>query len=266
VSIRAIAFAIVAALAMHGAASATQASDTAASARHPDLSGFWALAPEPIAHPVLMGKLPPNTVVLVDSGYRDFPLEIYGGLNVKPEALAVALKWKPADAMTVSRTCEPPSIVYSIQEPFPFEIHQTPELIVFKYEYFDMVRLIFMDGRPHPPESAPHSKTGHSVGRWEGDELVVDTTHLSPATITNNGLDHSERIHVVERYKLGTDGKTLFATQWFEDPKVLNSNGARYVQWLARPGEYVLPYDCDPSLGLEYQQAKQAESRARSGE
>ena len=89
--------------------------------------------------------------------------------------------------------------------------------------------------------------------RWEGDELVVDTTHIEPSTITNNGLEHSANVHMVERYKLSPDHKTLMATQWFEDPEVLDNNGARYIQWTAHPGQYVYPYDCDPSFALNYQ-------------
>jgi hypothetical protein len=229
------------------------------SSAHPDFSGFWTLADKapPIAA-ALKAKLPGNTVIIDDTGPAELPIGDYGGLKVKPAALAAAAKWKPQDEMTISRTCSPPSIVYAIQGPFPFEIYQTPELIVFKYEYFDQVRLIFMDGRGHPPADAPHSKTGHSIGRWEGDELVVDTTHLEPSTITNNGLDHSADIHVVERYKRTPDGKTLVATQWFEDPKVLDNDGARIIQWTSKPGSYVYPYDCDPSFALQYQAAPDA--------
>jgi len=228
-------------------------SEQAAQGSHPDLSGFWNLSFTPTPDQALLAKLPPDTAVLADSGVPEFPQGEYGGLKVKPDALAAAKRWKPSDEMTVSRTCATPSVIYSIQGPFPFEIYQTPQLIVFKYEYFDMVRIIFMDGRSHPPADAPHSKTGHSIGHWEGDELVIDTTHLEPATITNNGLDHSDQVHMIERYKLSSDHKTLMATQWFEDPKVLDNNGARYIEWSAKPGQHVFPYDCDPSFGLSYQ-------------
>ena len=224
---------------------------------HPDFSGFW--GPARSQHPYnadMVARLPANTVMLDDTGPAEFPQREFGGLKIKPAALAEALKWKPEDEMTVARTCAAPSIVYAIQGPFPFEVHQTRELIVFRYEYFDQVRLIFMDGRPHPPADAPHSKTGHSIGRWEGDDLIVDTTHLAPATITNNGLNHSDRVHMVERYRLSPDHKTLMATEWFEDPAVLDNNGARYIQWTAKPGSYVYPYDCDPSFALNYQSGK----------
>lgn len=220
----------------------------------PDISGFWSLDMAPnVSDPALIAKLPPDTVVLDDTGVTEFPSGEFGGLKLKPAARAAAARWKPQDEMTLSRVCAAPSIVYAIQGPFPFEIHQTPTLIVFKYEYFDQVRLIFMDGRPHPPADAPHSKVGHSTGHWEGDELVIDTTHLAPATITNNGLDHSANVHMVERYKLSADGNMLKATQWFEDPETLDNNGARYIQWEKKAGSYVFPYDCDPSFATQYQ-------------
>lgn len=228
----------------------------APAAAEPDLTGFWNLAfgnEEPPAE--MTAKLPPNTVLIKDTGVVEFPEDEYGGLKLKPAALAKAQAWKPADEMSLSRVCLPPSIVYAIQGPFPFEVYQTSQLIVIKYEYFDQTRLVFMDGRGHPPADAPHSKMGHSVGHWEGDELVIDTTHIAASTITNNGLDHSDQIHMVERYKLSADGKKLLATQWFEDPAVLDNNGARFIQWAKHPGQYVYPYECDPSFALEYQQA-----------
>jgi hypothetical protein len=225
----------------------------------PDLTGFWNLSFGQADPPAdMMAKLPPNTVLIEDTGVVEFPEDEYGGLKLKPEALAHAQAWKPADEMSLARVCLPPSIVYAIQGPFPFEVYQTPQLIVIKYEYFDQTRLIFMDGRPHPPADAPHSKMGHSVGHWEGDELVIDTTHIAPSTITNNGLDHSDQIHMVERYRLSADGKRLVATQWFEDPEVLDNNGVRFIQWARHDGQYVLPYECDPSFALEYQQAGQS--------
>ncbi len=224
----------------------------------PDLNGFWQLDMRPVPEKAsleaeLKAKFPADTVVIEDTGVVEFGQGEFGGLKMKPQALDKALKWKPTDEMTLQRVCAAPSSVYSIQGPFPFEIHQTPQLIVFKYEYFDQVRLIFMDGRGHPDADAPHSKTGHSIGHWDGDVLVVDTTHFSESTITNNGLDHSDKIHMVERYRLSADGKSLTAIQWFEDPEVLDNKGARFIHWRNEPGSHVFPYDCDPSIAAEYQ-------------
>ncbi len=223
-----------------------------------DLTGFWNLSFETGNEDRdLIAKLPPDTVVIEDTGVVEFPEGEFGGLKLKPEAAAEAAEWAPDDEFALDRVCLPPSIVYAIQGPFPFEVYQTPELIVIKYEYFDQVRLIFMDDR-EAPDGLPHSKMGFSTGRWDGDELVVETTHIAPSTITNNGLNHSDRIRMVERYKLSADGKRLEATQWFEDPETLDNNGARFIRWDKREGEHVYPYECDPSFALEYREAERS--------
>ena len=89
---------------------------------------------------------------------------------------------------------------------------------------------------------------------------MIDTTHLAAATITNTGLNHSDSLHMIERYKLSKDGKRLQATEWLEDPEVLDNNGARYIQWESKPGNFVFPYDCDPTFALEYQSIDKGET------
>jgi hypothetical protein len=223
---------------------------------HPDLSGFWSLTRgKPVRDPALEGKFPPNTVVLDDTGGPELPIGDYGGLKPKPAALAAAKAWKPADDMTLEKVCSPPSIIYALQGPFPIEIFQGTELIVMKLEYYDLVRIIFMNRKEHLPPDAPHSKVGDSIGRWEGDTLVVDTTHLLGATITNNGLAHGDNARVIERFRLSADKKTLMATQEFEDPDTLDNRGVRYISWAARPGDHVYPYECDPRFAQNYLKA-----------
>lgn len=218
----------------------------------PDLSGFWSAGRQMPADPSLVAALPPGTVVLRDAGATEFPAGEFGGLKPTAGALAFAKRWKPEDEMAIDRVCLPPSIVYAMQGPFPMEIHQGTEMIVMRLEYYDMVRVIFLDGRPHPPASAPHTKVGHSVGRWEGSTLVVDTTHVSASTITNNGLNHSDSVHVVERFRLSPDGGTLIMLQEFEDPEALENRGARFVGW-DRGTDFIYPYECDPSFAINYQ-------------
>jgi hypothetical protein len=222
---------------------------------HPDLSGFWNLSTRVAPDKALIDLLPKGTVMLDDVGPAELPAGDYGGLKVKPKALAAARAWKPLDDMTLSKACRPPSIVYAMQGPFPMEIYQGRDLIVFKLEYFDMVRIIFMDGRK-PPEGVPDTKTGYSVGHWDGTTLVVETTHLEAATITNNGLEHSNKVRVLERFRLGADGQTLLSTQEFEDPEVLDGPGARFIGWRRKPGQFVNPYDCDPSFVEQYRQGQ----------
>ena len=234
-------------------AAAILAVTTGAAPAHPDLTGYWSLArTQPPPDPALQAKLPPDTAVLQDTGPTELGPGDYGGLKPTPEALEAARRWTPKDDMALSRVCAPPSIIYAMQGPFPLRIEQGTEFILIRLEYFDMVRIVFMDGRGHLPADAPHSKTGDSIGHWEGDTLVVDTDHLESSTITNNGLAHSDDVHVVERFRLSPDGKRLLSTQAFEDPKALLNRGARFIAWDRKDGEFIYPYECDPTFGLNY--------------
>ncbi len=86
------------------------------------------------------------------------------------------------------------------------EILQTENLVVLRHEMMHDVRLIYLDGRPHPPPSVQWL-AGHSVGRFEGSTLVVDTTNFTPLTNfrgspqnTRQDIFATERLHVVERF------------------------------------------------------------------
>jgi hypothetical protein len=199
----------------------------------------------------LMKLVAPNTAFLDDTGPKEFPAGDFGGLKLKPATLEATRKWNPYDQLTPEKACKPPSIVYALQGPFPIEIFQSDKFIVMKLEYYDMVRMIFLDGRKAESDY-PDSNVGFSVGHWEGSTLVVETTHLEAATITNNGLDHSANVRVLERFKLGPDGKTLLATQEFEDPTVLDNRGVRFIAWRKHPGEHVFPYECEPTFTGNY--------------
>ena len=216
----------------------------------PDLAGFWA---EPSAQApsgeALVDELPEGTVLLDDAGAGDLARGEFGGINLTERALEELRTYDPADELLVENTCKVPSVIFAMQAPFPMEIHQGRDLIVMQLEFYDLVRTIFLDGRDHPPADAPHTKAGHSVGHWEGDTLVVDTTHIASATFMNNGFNHSDDLRMVERFRLSEDESTLWLTQLYEDPVVFEGRVARYIVRTRVPGEYTYPYDCDPSYG-----------------
>jgi hypothetical protein len=134
-----------------------------------------------------------------------------------------------------------------MQGPFPIEIFEGRDLILIKLEYFDLVRIVFMNETAHPADW-PHSQTGHSIGRWEDDTLVVDTRSLQPGTLFNNGVVHSQDIHLIERFRLA-DTDTLVITQQFEDPASFEGTAGR-VMTFNRGDDHVYPYDCDPTYGV----------------
>lgn len=223
------------------------------SVQHPDLSGFWDLDLHVPRDAELMSKVAPNAAFIDDTGPAELPRGNYGGLRLTPAALEHARHWNPRDVLSIANACRPPSIVYAMQGPFPIEVFQSDAFIVMKLEYYDLVRIVFLDGRK-PEADYPHSMTGYSAGHWEGATLVVETDHLEPATITNNGLDHTENMRVVERFRLSGDGKSLLATQEYEDPAVIENRGVRFIAWKRMPGQHVYPYECDPNFAGNYTQ------------
>ncbi len=82
-----------------------------------------------------------------------------------------------------------------------FQIIQIPGQVLVLYNFEHEVRRIYMDGRQHPKPLAL-TWNGHSIGKWDGDTLVVDTVGLRDETwLDSLGHEHSDQLHVVERYR-----------------------------------------------------------------
>ena len=115
--------------------------------------------------------------------------------------------------------CYLPGVPRATYMPYPFQIVQTPKHIMVAYEFAGAARTIFMDKVPPSPTD---TWMGHSVGRFEGDTLVVDVTSLTDQTwLDRAGNFHSDALHVVERYTpRSPDALTYTAT--IEDPKVFS--------------------------------------------
>jgi hypothetical protein len=85
--------------------------------------------------------------------------------------------------------------------PLPFKLIQMPRLIVMLYEKDTTYRQVFMDGRPLPSDPNP-SFMGYSVGRWQGDTLVVESVGFKDGGwLDRLGHPHSGRLHLTERYR-----------------------------------------------------------------
>ena len=136
-------------------------------------------------------RSPPGTLLLADSGLREFPEGDYGGLNITESARLKAASYDPSVQVELGSTCQPPSIIYSMQGPFPMEIYQGRDLVVIKMEYFDVVRIIHMNMDAHQTIYR-RTVSGHSIGHWDGDTLIVDTINIKESTFLNNGLDHTQ--------------------------------------------------------------------------
>jgi hypothetical protein len=114
--------------------------------------------------------------------------------------------------------CFMPGVPRATYMPFPFQIVQTKEVVLIAYEFASAARVIYLD-RPDF-ESPFDTWMGHSIGRWEGETLVVEVTSQVPDTwLDSAGNFHSEALRVEERYTpAGRDVLMYEAT--IEDPNV----------------------------------------------
>jgi len=199
---------------------------------HPDLSGVW------------WGG--------ADVGGRGFgrgavPATSYTSLY-KPEAAERAKKLSDKDDPALK--CIPTAFgtmgasIYSVGA--VAQIIATPKFVVFLQETYHGFQLIPTDGRPHR-DDIPPAWRGDSVGRWEGDVFVVDTTNYTDNTwmfAEGRVSFHSDAMHVVERYRR-VDKNTLEIEATVEDPKVLTKPWVVPKQTLVlAPFDQIMALNC----------------------
>jgi len=144
------------------------------------------------------------------------------GPSLTPESAAkrkALLANAPEDNQTAN--CLPPGMPGIMGQPYPMEFLLTPGKVTIVIEAFTQVRHIYTDGRPLPQDPDPRFH-GTSVGRWEGETLVVDTIGFSPQTQLDRGVPHSGQMRIVERFRLA-DPNTMNIETTMIDPGVLTS-------------------------------------------
>jgi hypothetical protein len=141
-----------------------------------------------------------------------------GEIPYKPEALATkrenAANWIDRDP---ELKCYLPGIPRAMYMPYPFEITQSTNKVHVAYAFASTARTVHLDKVDEPPAEG---WMGHSVGRWEGDTLVVDVTSFNDKTwFDRAGNFHSDALHLVERFTLLTPDVIRYEVT-IEDPNV----------------------------------------------
>jgi len=155
----------------------------------------------------------------------------------------------PADDPAFLR-CEPWGLARQIIAQHQLEIRQRGnDRLELRYGEWDARRTIYLDGRKRPVNQAP-SVMGYSVGRWDGETLVVETSGIA-ANIArwldgSASARHSDQMQVVERYARSKDGNTLLLTATMEDPWSLREPVMIKKIWRWAPEQKIAPYkDCE---------------------
>jgi hypothetical protein len=125
----------------------------------------------------------------------------------------------PEDNQTAN--CLPPGMPGIMGQPYPMEFLLTPGKVTIVIEAYTQVRHIYTDGRPLPADPDPKF-FGTSVGRWEGDTLVVDTAGFSPLTQIDRFAPHSDKMRISERFRL-TDPDVMTIDTTITDPEALTA-------------------------------------------
>jgi hypothetical protein len=133
--------------------------------------------------------------------------------------------------------------------PYPWRIVQTPAFKKATHLYFlfegniHSYRQIFMDGRKHPEDPDP-TWYGHSIGRWEGDTLVIDTVGFNDKFWFDfRGHPHTEKLHTIERWTR-TDLGTLVNETTIDDPGAYSKPFTVRFTARLRPNEELMEYIC----------------------
>ena len=148
---------------------------------------------------------------------------------------------KPVNDPTAA--CVPPGMPRVMNMVYPMEIFQKPGQVAIFAEWQSQVRRVYTDGRGHPADM-DLTYNGHSIGRWEGKELVVDTVGLrGDMMLTQNGLGLSDALHITERWKQ-TGPDTLTDTITLEDKKALRKPWTVVKTFKREPKMEIMEYVC----------------------
>lgn len=190
---------------------------------HPDISGYWEL--------------------------RNDSMYVPRASLVTPLTPAIAAAQARHDVEAI-RWCNNLGVPFILGDRSPLDIRQSPAVTAMIAQVQSSTRYIYTDGRKHPiKDDIDPTTNGHSIGRWEGETLVVDTVSFNDrgaARIPGGGVRGPDS-HLVERYRLLDGGARLSATFTWDDPKMFQKPHTyefRYYRIKKINDPRILP--CDP--------------------
>jgi hypothetical protein len=193
----------------------------------PDLSGFW----------MPVGAVRHLLNLAADMKPEEIPLQPWAQ-KVYQERIDNNGKDHPG------AYCLPSGIPEKLNIPDGHKLVQTPDLVIFLYESRTIYRQVFMDGRSLPKDAQP-TWMGYSVGRWEGDTLVVETIGQNGKTwLDMRGLPTTESLRVVERYTRPNIGR-MNIDVLIDDPKAYTKPWSVKLAWRLVPDTDLIESICE---------------------
>jgi hypothetical protein len=204
----------------------------------PDLSGNWIRGDGllgPAGGGTLQGPAPTFSVGPPITTFRNIAANFPGGLPLQPWAAALQKARDAANSKdNPDANCLPMGLMQFHNHGMPRKMIQTPGLIVIAYEANNGLRYIFVDGRSLPGKDAQPWWYGYSVGRWDGDTLVVDSTGFrDDGWLDIIGNPMTDAAKVTERFRRPNFG-TLEIDVTIDDPKAYTK------PWTVRVNQRIL--------------------------
>lgn len=173
----------------------------------------------------------------------------YTGLPINDADRLRADTWDSAKWTVPEHQCEPHPADYGLHGPANLQISKIVDPHSLKTIAFQVmlgwmtpVRTIWLDGRSPPSPNSPLTWQGFSTGTWQGDTLIVSTSHLKEGWIRRNGIARSEKAKYTEFWMRRGDVLTVVGI--VEDPVYLTEPFVRTWNWALDAGVHITPYTC----------------------
>ena len=160
--------------------------------------------------------------------------------------------------------CYPAAMPMIMTRVWPIAMIQLPTAIYMVSGFENALRIIYLDGRPHmDPDVVVRSYNGESIGHWERDALVIDTTaFIAQHHWIDNGVPVSEDLHMVEHVRLRDGGKVLEIKYTMTDPKNWEGEWTSTKHWKRVDDQDITEVECTPELN-EHLPSTQSELNIR---
>jgi glyoxylase-like metal-dependent hydrolase (beta-lactamase superfamily II) len=166
----------------------------------------------------------------------------YTGLPINDAGRLKADSWDASILSLREHQAKPHPSTYSLRGPANIRIRKEVDPVTLEtigYEIFgtfgQATRMIWLDGRPHPPPHAAHTWAGFSTGRWDADVLTVSSTHFKVGWLQRNGVAHSDRATMTEHFIRHGDRLTVVSI--VSDPVYLEEPFVRSSDWVLNPSQ-----------------------------
>ncbi len=157
-------------------------------------------------------------------------------------AIAARVDWNLLDNFMLR--CEPPGMPQIMTAPHPYEFVDHGAEITLRSAWFDLQRTIHISSAEAAASRPTPSALGYSVGHWEGDTLVVETTAIDWPYFDGIGTPQSASVRITERFALSADQRRLDYHVTIVDPATFSEPATYDTSWLAL-GESIEPYNCE---------------------